>query len=159
MKKLSFLLLAIVFSIAVSCKKDAASNSTSNSVIESQKAIVASNTWKVTSFIENGVDQTSDFATYLLQFNNDGSAVATSTGIGILYYGSWNLMKGSHSEYDDSGNHLSGDSNILGITLTGHYHMDEISEDWKIVKLTDTETWLLDDNKTSSKEIHFTKNS
>lgn len=159
MKNLSFLLLAIIFTQVISCKKDAASNSTSKNVIESQKEIVATNTWKVTSFVENGVDQTSDFATYLLQFNSDGSAVATSTGIGILYNGSWSLIKGSHSEYDDSGNHMNGDSNILTILLTGHYHMDEISEDWKIVKLTDTEIWLLDDNKTSSKEIHFTKNS
>lgn len=159
MKKLSSLLLAILFSIAVSCKKDAASNSATTSVTESQKTIVASNTWKVSSFIVNGVDQTSDFATYLLQFNSDGSAVATSTGIGILYYGSWSLTKGSHSEYDDSGNHMSGDSNKLIITLAGHYHMDVLSEDWKIVKLTGTEIWLLDDNKTTSKEIHFIKNS
>jgi hypothetical protein len=158
MKTLSFLLLSIAATLAVSCSKDSQPVSSSNATATSQKVIVASNAWKVSYLIESGVDQTSDFGTYLFQFNSDGSAVATSTGIGILYYGSWSLMQGSHSSYDDSGNHSSGDNNKLIISLTGNHHMDEMSNDWKIVKLTDTEIWLMADNTTSPKEIHFTKN-
>jgi len=157
MKKLSFLLLSIVATLTVSCRKDAEAISTSTTISESQKVIVASSAWKVSSFIEKGIDQTSDFGTYLFQLNSDRSAVATSTGIGILYYGSWSLMQGSHSDYDDSGNHSSGDYNKLMITLTGNHHMDEISEDWKIMKLSETEMWLMDDNTTSPKEVHLTK--
>jgi hypothetical protein len=157
MKILSFLLLTIVAIIAVSCKKDAQQVSSSNTTADTQKAVVVSNAWKVSFFIEKGVDQTSDFSTYIFQFNSDGSAVANSSGIGILYYGSWSLKQASNSGYDDSGNHSSGDENKLIISLSGNHHMDEISEDWKIIKLTSSEMWLMDDNTTSPKEIHFTK--
>jgi hypothetical protein len=158
MKKSPFLLLTIVAILAVSCKKEAQTVSSSSTTSDTQKVVVASSTWKVSSFIEKGIDQTSDFSTYLFQFNSDGSAVANSTGIGILYYGSWSLVQGSHSGYDDSGNHSSGDNNKLIISLSGNHHMDEISEDWKIVKLSDTEMWLMDDNTTSPKEVHLSKN-
>jgi hypothetical protein len=158
MKKFPFLLLTIVAILAVSCKKESQPVSTPAPTADNQKVVVASSAWKVSSFIEKGIDQTSDFSTYLFQFNSDGSAVANSTGIGILYYGSWSLMQGSHSGYDDSGNHSSGDENKLIISLSGNHHMDEISEDWKIIKLTSSEMWLMDDNATSPKEIHFTKN-
>lgn len=159
MKKSLFLLLTIVAILAVSCTKDAEPVSSADTTIDSQKVLVASSAWKVSFFTERGVDQTSDFSTYLFQFNSDGTTVANSTGIGILYYGSWSLMQGSHTKPDDSGNHSSGtEDNKMIITLTGNHHMDEISEDWKIVKLTDTEMWLMDDNTTSPKEIHFTKN-
>jgi hypothetical protein len=158
MKKLSFLLLTIIAILAVSCKKDTQQVSSSGVTADSQKVVVAANAWKVSSFIEKGVDQTADFNTYLFQFNSDGSAVANSTGIGILYYGSWSLMQGNHSGYDDSGNHSSGDENKLIISLSGNHHMEEISEDWKIIKLTSSEMWLKDDNTTSPKEIRFTRN-
>jgi hypothetical protein len=158
MKKLPFFLLTIAAILAVSCKKESQPVSTHTQTADTQKVVVASSTWKVTSFIEKAIDQTSDFSTYLFQFNSDGSAVANSAGIGILYYGSWSLIQGNHSGYDDSGNHSSGDNNKLVISLSGNHHMDEISEDWKIVKLSDTEMWLMDDNTTSPKEVHFTKN-
>jgi hypothetical protein len=158
MKKSLLSLFTIVAIIAVSCKKDVQTVSSPTGTADSQKVVVASSTWRVTYFIEKGIDQTSDFSTYLFQFNSDGSAVANSTGIGILYYGSWNLMQGSHSGYDDSGNHSIGDKNKLIISLSGNHHMDELSENWKISKITDSEMWLMDDNSTSAKEIHFTKN-
>jgi len=158
MRKLPFFLLTIAAILAVSCKKESQSVSTSAPTADTQKVVVASSTWKVTSFIEKGIDHTSDFSTYLFQFNSDGSSVANSAGIGILYYGSWSLMQGNNSGYDNSGNHSSGDSNKLIISLSGNHHMDEISEGWKIVKLSDTEMWLIDDNITSPKEVHLTKN-
>jgi len=126
--------------------------------INTRKAIVTSNVWKVTSFMEKGIDRTPDFSTYLFQFNSDGSAIANSTGIGILYYGTSNLLKVIHTTLDDSGNHSGSEEQKLIITLTGNHHMDEINEDWKIVKLIGTEMWLMDNNIASSKEIHFTMN-
>jgi len=158
MKNLSFLLMTIVAIISVSCRKDPQTASTTSSTAVSQKVVVASNAWKITSFIGMGINQTSDFSTYIFQFNSDGTSVASSTGIGILYYGSWSLRQGSNSSYDDSGNHSGGDNNKLSIALSGNHHMDEISEDWKIMKLTSSEMWLVDDNPSSQKEIHFTKN-
>jgi hypothetical protein len=158
MKKLSLLLVIIVAIASASCKKDQQPVSSFNENGNTQKVVVESNAWKVSFFTEKGIDQTSDFSTYLFQFNSDGSAVANRTGIGILYYGSWSLAQGNHSSYDDSGNHSGGSENKLVISLAGNHHMDEISEDWKIVKLTDAEMWLMDDNTTSAKTIHFIKN-
>ena len=154
--KISSLISVIILALLVSCKKDASRVSTTT--IELQKGIVTSDTWRVTSFVDKGIDQTSDFSTYLFQFNSEGSAVATSTGIGILYFGSWNLRPDVHIRINASGKTTHKDTNRLKITLTGHYHMDEISNDWAIERLTDRDMWLMVDNMVSFKEIHFTKN-
>jgi hypothetical protein len=156
MKMISFILLTAVWTFTASCRKDAEPVSAASTHI--QKEIVASNAWKVSSFIDNGQDQTSDFSTYLLQLNSDGSAVATSSGIGILYYGAWNMISDKNSGHVDSRNYQGGNNNKLIINLIGNHHMDEISESWKIVKLTDNGIWLLADKMTSPKEIHLSKN-
>ena len=41
---------------------------------------------------------TSDFSTYHFKFESDGSATVQSTGIGVLYFGMWNLVKAIHNE-------------------------------------------------------------
>jgi len=158
MKKSPFIMMMIASVAAISCKKDQQPVSAAADTSQTQKVAVASDAWKVSYFADKGIDQTTDYSTYLFQFNSDGSAVANSTGIGILYYGSWSLVKGNHSSYDDSGNHIGGNENKLLITFSGNHHMDEISEDWKIIKLTDTEMWLKDDNAISAKTIRFIKN-
>jgi hypothetical protein len=159
MKNLPVILLTIIVTTAVSCKKEMQPVTNPSVSTDSQKVIIASNAWKVSSFIENGVNQSPDFSTYIFQFNSDGSAVANSTGIGILYYGRWSMLQSSHSLPDDSGNHTGmNDSNKLIIALSGNYHMDEISESWRIIKLTASEMWLTDDNPASPKEIHFIMN-
>jgi hypothetical protein len=159
MKNLPVILLTIIVTTAVSCKKESQPVANTGVTADSQKVIVASNSWKVSSFIEKGINQTPDFSTYIFQFNSDGSALANSTGIGILYYGTWSVLPSSHSLPDDSGNHSGvNDSNRMIIALSGNYHMDEISEDWKIIKLTALEMWLTDDNPAAPKEIHFIMN-
>jgi len=155
MKKLSFLSLTIVAILAISCKKEA--QPASAQVIAAQKAIVVSNTWKISLFTENGTDMTSMFTALVFHFDNNGSRVADSTG--IIFLGDWDVKTGSQSQTDDSGNHSTGeDNNKFSLALTGNAQMNEISDDWTIIKITDTEIWLRDDNLASPKEIHFVKN-
>lgn len=156
MRRTPFIIFYIVVSSTVSCKKDTQRDSGSFEIQGNQKEMIASGTWKVSSFIDNGTDLTSDFNTYQFQFENDGSAVANSSGIGVLYFGVWNLAKACIGNHNDAGK-LSGEtSNKLQIKLHGNYHMDEISDKWEIIKLTSTEIWLKAESRNSIKKIHLT---
>jgi len=158
MKTLAILLLAIASIASFSCKKDSQPASAADQLITSQKAIVTTTTWKVTLFTENGIDHTSDFDGFVFQFNSDGTAVVNNTKTGVSFTGMWNLKAGGNSKSDDSGHHESGDDdNKLVISVAGSHLMDEISDDLDIIKLSDTEMWLADDNTASPKEIHFSK--
>jgi hypothetical protein len=157
MKKVSFLILILFATLLISCKKDAQPTPDSAAIIASQKTIVTSSSWKVAFFSENGSDHTSDFSTMLFTFSSDGSAAAINNADNTTLHGSWNLVQGDHTTPDDSGNHSGTEENKFIMNLSGNNLVTEISEDWTIVKLTDTEMWLADDNATSPKEIHFVK--
>jgi hypothetical protein len=156
MRKITFILFSVVVSLSVSCKKDIQLVTVLPENTDNQKEIIASGAWKVTYFNDNGTDLTSDFNTYLFQFESDGSAVTSSSGIGILYFGVWNIMEVSHCKKGRTGNLQGVSENInLLITLNGSYHMDEMSGKWLIAKLTTSEIWLKEGNRNSMKEIHL----
>ena len=159
MKKSLYYFVLLVSAIASSCSKDTQPilSSLTNEYV--QKAIVASGTWKVTYFIDGGKDLTSDFDTYLFQFENDGSAAVNSSGIGILYSGMWNVLKGINP-LPESISYHRGElyNNSLRINVHGNYHMDGISGLWKIGKLTLSEIWLTIGDSNSGKEIHLVMN-
>ena len=158
MKTSAILILALSSIVAFSCKKESQPASAADQLITSQKAIVTTNTWKVTLFTENGIDHSSDFNGYVFLFNSDGSVVVNNTISGVSLTGMWNVKASNNSKSDDSGHHEgSDDKNKLVITITGSHLMDEISDDLDIVKISESEMWLADDNTTSPKEIHFTR--
>jgi hypothetical protein len=156
MKKLTFLSFTFIAILAMSCKKDTPSGATQAQIIVSQKAIITSGNWKISLFIENGMDMTSQYNALVFHFDSNGSSVSDSAG--IHFQGDWDVKPGSKSLTDDSGNHSAGeDNNKFSLALTGNKLLDEISEDWTIIQITDTEIWLRDDNLISPKEIHFSK--
>jgi hypothetical protein len=142
--------------LAASCSKDDSLATPSSQSVETQKNIVASDDWRVSYYVERGVDQTSDFSAYSFQFNANGTLVVT--GGSSTYTGTWNIAQESHSSPDDSGHHSSGDDDHkLYITITGNHHMDEITEDWTIVSISSSEMRLIDDNPESMEELRFVK--
>jgi hypothetical protein len=156
MKKLSISIISVVVLLEISCKKDTQPDFGSFATTGDQKAMVASGTWKVTYFNDMNTDLTSDYSTYLFQFVNDGSAVASSNGIGVLYFGSWDITQEMHAKKLSSGIlNSADDNNVLQIKLNGNFHMDEMSGNWKIEKLSKTELWLKAGSFGSMKEIHF----
>jgi hypothetical protein len=132
-------LIALTISL-VSCSK---SNDTNPS--STNKTDQVSGNWTVTYYLDSGKDETSDFSGYTFEFNSGDVLKATNTL--NTYTGTWTI--GDRSSDDDSS------SNKLVITIAGNKAMDNLQHDWLIVKLTDTEIWLKDDNVSSNEEIHF----
>jgi len=83
--KFPALIFAVVLLVS-SCKKD--DNSNSNSSQPAQlSASVQQGSWKITSYIDNGVDQTNHYTGYEFQFNSNGTITATKAGTTIS--GTW----------------------------------------------------------------------
>ncbi len=156
MKTLSILSLAIISILTFSCKKDSQSGA-AVSTVETQKTLVASSSWKVTLYTERAVDYTSDFSKLQFTFSSNGTAAVASTVDTTVFRGIWTLIQKTHSSSDDSGHNSGSEDFKFTIMLSGNARMSEISEDWAIVKLTETEMWLMDDNLDSPKVIHFVK--
>ena len=132
-------LLALTISL-VSCSKSDDTNPSSNS-----KTDQVSGNWTVTYYLDSGKNETSDFSGYSFAFNT-GDVLRASNGSNT-YTGTWRI--GDSSGNDDS------TSNKLVIMITGNKAMDNLQHDWLIVKLTDSEIWLKDDNVSSNEELHF----
>ena len=72
MKKIFQIGLLAVVVIAVSCKKDSLSkNSVSNNPIIGQ--------WNISSFVDNGSDRTSQFASYTFTFDSNNNLQITGS--------------------------------------------------------------------------------
>ena len=69
---------------------------------------------------------------------NTGDVLQAING-SSTFTGTWRI--GDNSSDDDSS------SNKLVINITGNKAMDDLQDDWLIVKITDTEIWLKDDNQ------------
>jgi len=132
-------LIALTISL-FSCSKSNDSNPSSTN-----KTDQVSGNWTVTYYLDSGKDETSDFSGYTFAFNS-GHALQALNGSGT-FTGTWWI--GDSSSNDDSS------SNKLVIMISGNKAMNNLQHDWLIVKLTDTEIWLQDDNVSSNEEIHF----
>ena len=109
MKLLNLVLITLLMGMFTSCSKDDASDVTTTG-------------WKVTKFLHKGEDKTSDFQSYVFDFQSSGvlTAVKGST-----------TVTGVWKEVQDSGR------NKLVISFGGTGSFDEISEDWTIGTKTD----------------------
>ena len=104
----------LVIALFSSCKKDdsTSSPSSSNSIQQGQ--------WKITSYIDSGNNETSDYAGFAFVFESGGVVTATKQGSSVN--GSWS------SGTDDSQLKL-----YLTFTATP---FSELNDDWHIVQQT-----------------------
>lgn len=101
---------------------------------------VTEGTWRITRFIDSGDDETSDYATATLTFNNDGTLVLTK---GSSYSGTWSITKDSGSDDDSS------DDSDMDFNLSLPVPHESLSDDWHIVNHSDSKITLedLDDDE------------
>jgi hypothetical protein len=114
--------LTAVFTMT-SCTNDDSSD-LNQTVIQNN---VQKGTWKITSFIDSGNDETNHFNGYVFTFENDGTLNATN-GNGNVN-GTWNITDSNST--DDSPGDL--DFNIH-FNLTNDF--EDLNEDWHIVSQT-----------------------
>ena len=97
-------------------------------------------TWIVSSYIDDGDDETADFTTFRLDFLEDGILNGTDllSSNSNPYVGSWSVTD-SNSNDDNSLEDLD-----FNINFAVGNKLDDLSDDWDIISYTDTEIKLID---------------
>lgn len=131
MRKLLFSALAV--SLLASCSK------WKNDQKQINKAAI-DGTWIVSSYIDDGDDETADFTTFRLDFLEDGTLNATDlvSSNSNPYAGTWSITD-SNSNDDDSLEDLD-----FNIYFAVGNKLDDLSDDWDIISYTDSEIKLID---------------
>lgn len=137
------LLIASFTLFIASCSSDDLSDLT---IPETEDLIAGSGAWKVTYFYDKDKDETFDFNGWTFTFNDDGTLTANKGS--ETFTGSWNVKSSDDDpDYDKE----------MDIIITGAYPLDEMSDDWIIIELTDSTMQLKDDNDNGIEELHLQK--
>jgi len=121
----------------------ALSTSCTRSLDNNATNVATSGSWRVSLYTDSGNSETSDFTGYTFSFNSDGSLTVIKNGGTTT--GTWS-----------SG---SGKFNIdLGPKDNTNKPLGELTDDWKIISVSDTEIKLTDNNSSSNEFLTFTKN-
>lgn len=144
MKKVFNLGFILMFSLTLMssmCSNDDDDNPNNNSQQIAQiEDNVQTGTWRVSSFIDSGENETSDFSSYDFTFNMDGSLVA-SNGTNT-FTGTWSITDDSNSD-DDSSSDDDIDFNIF-FPVPDSSDFEDLNDDWDIVSTTSTRIELID---------------
>ena len=97
-------------------------------------------TWVVSSYLDNGDDETSDFTSFRLTFLENGTlnAIDLLSSSSNPYSGSWSVTD-SNSNDDDNLDDLD-----FNINFNVSNNLDDLSDDWDIISYTETEIKLID---------------
>lgn len=135
------LLLAISFTF-ISCNSDDDSDSNNNqNSVDETIAIAQTGTWRITSFIDSGDDETSDFNGYVFTFNENGSLVADNGSVTVT--GTWSVTDDSSSSGDDDSNTDDNDFNIF-FPVPESNDFEDLNDDWDIVSVSSSVISLID---------------
>jgi hypothetical protein len=153
MKTFAHLLVTAIIVTATACSKTDDSSATTDLSATVKKEIIT-DTWMIGSYIDKGKNETSNYTGYSFTFSDNG--ILTANVSGTSFTGTWSIGS-DHSGSDDSG-HDSGDDSKLILSITGNYQMDELTDDFQIVSISENEIVLKDDNPTKIKELRFVRN-
>lgn len=145
MKKRIFygILLMMSFSLLSStCSSDDDGNNQNDNSqeIAQIETDVESGTWRISSYIDSGSDETNDFNGYNFNFSTDGTLSATNGT--TSYSGTWSVTDSSNSS-DDSNNDDDIDFNIF-FPVAESNDFEDLNDDWDVVSHTDTTLSLID---------------
>ena len=121
-KKIASLLIVILIATS-SCKKEDNSSSTGQSATTVLSSNIQQGSWIVTSFIENGVNQTNHYTGYQFQFGTSGTVTAVNGGSTVS--GTWS-----------SGNDDSQLKLILSFGSVAPFQ--ELNSDWHVTQNSST---------------------
>lgn len=136
------LLMLLSFSLMSStCSSDDDDGSPNNNSLQIAEIenTAESGTWRITSFIDSGQDETSDFTGYEFAFNSNGTLVATN-GSNTLN-GTWSVTDDSSN--DDSSSDDDIDFNIF-FPVPESNNFEDLNDDWDIVSTSSTKIELID---------------
>ena len=100
--------------------------------------------WRITEFVEDGVDETSEFTGYLFSFNTNGTIQASKPGISEVVNGTWNTV------IDDG-------KTELWLAFPKNAKCQELHDDWYTIEMTTQRIRLEDDNDNFTDLLTFEK--
>jgi hypothetical protein len=134
LQQFSFSLLAgmLVLLIITACKKDDEDAPNIQNEVQSN---IQNGTWRITTFIDSGADETDHFSGYNFTFKSSG--VLNASNGNNNYDGTWSITDSNSG--DDSQNDL--DFNI-NFDLTNDF--EDLNDDWDFISQTPTKIELID---------------
>lgn len=120
---------------ANSCSSDDSGSSTDDTALEVSNT-VTSGTWHITSYIDSGNDETSDFSGYNFTFS--GNSVLTASNGTNTYTGNW-IVTDSDSDDDNPSGDI--DFNIIFLEPAS---FSDLTDDWDVQSRTATKIELID---------------
>ena len=139
-----------MLNVASMCSSDDNSSSTTDPtpVINT----VSQGTWRITSYVDSGNNETSDFTGYNFTFGP--STVLTATNGTNTYTGSWSVTS------DDSNDDNPSSDLDFNITFVNPANFADLTDDWDIVSYTATTISLIDvsGGNGGTDTLVFTKN-
>lgn len=136
---ITFLLLGIT-----SCSEDSDDAPPPSS---SFQLLLLDGSWRVASFIDEGVDETGELNGYFFTFSNNGQVRANNPSTGRVVTGTWRTMN------DDGRTEL-----ILNFGKLNGEVFYELSEDWIKLEQTGTRILLGYDDPQDNYELIFERN-
>lgn len=127
----SILPIALFIVTLTSCNKSKTQNNIQDDIQQG--------TWVVSSYIDNGNDETMDFTSFRFTFNQDGSLQVMD-----LSSSSTNQFPGQWSITDSNSNDDSIDDLDFNVTFNVGNKLDDLTDDWDIVSQSETEIKLVD---------------
>ena len=143
-----------------SCGTDDSNDSSENSEIEVSTVntiATASGTWRVSSYIDDGENETSDYNGYNFTFGDNG--VLTATNGTETLVGTWSVTQDNDSSDDDGSSSNDVDFNIF-FNVSDDNDFDDLSDDWDIVSVDANMIVLIDvsSGDGSTDRLTFEKN-
>ncbi|MBT8254482.1 MAG: hypothetical protein HKN00_05870 [Flavobacteriaceae bacterium] len=134
-------MLILSFFFLYNCSSDDSpsnNNNQSNEVeimqIEDQ---AESGTWRITSYIDSGQDETNDFNGYNFTFNANGTLMADNGNMTIN--GNWSVTDDSNSNDDNPSSDID-----FNIAFASPPEFAELTDDWDVVSHSNTRIVLID---------------
>lgn len=135
-KKIFYSFLGILsLGLVLSCSNDEDDNPLDpvQAVGEIETNVVAGE-WMISSYVDSGVDETSDYNAYTFTFTADGVVSASSSA--EMLTGAWSVQE------DDSSDSDVDFTLFFGVADT--HDFDDLNDDWDVVSYTSTMISLRD---------------
>lgn len=131
-----FIVVLSLSLLSSSCTSDDDGSQNNNSgEIQQIENQAESGTWRITSFIDSGQDETNDFNGYNFTFESNGTITATNGN--NTESGNWSVTGSNSSSSDDI------DFNIMfNVPETSEF--DDLNDDWDIISHSDNTLRLRD---------------
>jgi hypothetical protein len=143
--------MSLIFS---SCSND--DDSVNNTDVSQLMDIAETGTWRISSYIDSGADETSDFTGYNFTFSPNGNLIASNGETEVT--GTWSITDDSNSSDDDDSS--SDDDTDFNIFFASPPNFEDLTDDWDIVSMNNTTIELIDisGGNGGTDNLVFTKN-